>query len=158
MQLTEIIKRMKYIRKNIYQMGADIATNDSDYLIQLNKDQMLDGLGNDDKYLPTYDSDPYFKTVAQAKGYENWKSKISRSRTKPRNVMDGYINGKFHSSIEFKMMAKQRLKFYSNTNVGRKLDNWTGNKIYGLNSRSIVDYRHKFMPELGKKIQDILSG
>lgn len=158
MRLGELVKRMKYIQKNIYQMGADIAVNDSEILIQLNRDQMLDGLGNDDKHLPTYEEDPFFKTLAQAKGYENWKSKISRSRTKPRNVMDGYINGKFHASIEFKMMAKQRLKFYSSSKVGKDLGKYTNNRIYGLNSRSIADYRHRFMPELAKKVHDILDG
>lgn len=158
MNTLEFLRRLKAARKDIYKIGGDIAVEDSEILVDMNKQQMLDGLGNDDKYLPTYASDPYFKTPQQAQGYENWKAKISTSRTKPKGVMDGYINGKFHSSIEFRLMARQRLHFYSNTQVGKELDRWTEGRIYGLNNESIEQYRVRFMPELVKRIDEYLRG
>jgi len=129
-----------------------------DFVVDLNLGQLIEGRGSDNRSLPRYVDDPYFKTVQQAKAYEAWKSSISPSKTKPKGVMDFYINGRFHSTI--KADAKgDSLDIYSNSNIYDSVNNKTKGKALGLDSISSEKLSDKILsPYIEEVIKRLFNG
>jgi hypothetical protein len=73
----------------------------TEIMAELNREQMLKGLNAEDKPLAKYRDDPYFKSQKHAIAYENWKAKIDTGHGKPKEIMNFYIVGKYHSSLTY---------------------------------------------------------
>ena len=117
---------------------ADIL-DDSDIqekIVQLNQQQLLAGVGQNDASLPRYQDDPYFKTPEAAKVYEAWKLKISPNPDKPAGVMDFYINGQFHSTLQVKN-APKAFTVSSDSSIAGNIQSKTGNEALGINDDSL---------------------
>lgn len=112
-------------------------------IVQLNKQQLLDGRAADNSSLPRYEDDSFFKTQKAAKAYEAWKSKISPNKSKPVGVMDFYINGKFHDTIKMKNNTDSFL-LTSDSEIASDVQSKTGNEAFGLSDISLG----KIIPKL----------
>ena len=93
----EFLERLEAI--DVVALVSDIARDNSIMIADANRLRLTEGKNAEGGYLPKYIDDPYFKTIAQAKGYEAYKAKISPNKNKPREIMDFYINGYTHSNI-----------------------------------------------------------
>lgn len=121
-------------------------------IVELNKQQLLDGRGADNSSLPRYEDDPFFKTQKAAKAYEAWKLKISPSKNKPAGVMDFYINGKFHDTIKMKNNSDNFL-LTSDSEIASDVQSKTGNETFGLSDISIG----KIIPKLKDSIIEAIK-
>jgi len=120
------------------QMIADTLDSVKDYIADLNRWQLTKGLGTDNEYLPSYLTDPYFKTRAQAIGYMLYKKKVSPNTQKPVDVPDYYINGYTHSRIRAEVTGTE-LNMYNTAPWASQIDQRTNNKAIGLNEESIKE-------------------
>lgn len=93
-------------RLNAFDIKKELVTvvaANPNAIADANRDKLLKGKDREGNYMPRYDQDPYFKTIAQARGYEVYKSKVSPNSEKPREVKDYYINGWTHQHIHTQM-------------------------------------------------------
>jgi hypothetical protein len=125
----------------------------SKMVIVMQQEQLLRGENSENRYLPRYIDDPFFKTKESAIRYQNWKSEISPNKDKPKGVMDFYINGKFHKSIKFENMI-----LFTNDSISNSVENKDPNFI-GLNKKSNNELGQKIIPNIIKLVKGkILSG
>lgn len=96
--------------RSINYILSDIVEENSDILLQLNKDQLLSGRNINEEYLsPEYTQDPYFSTPEKAANYQRFKEAIisdhnSRKMTnlfspKPIGVPNLIITGSFQDQM-----------------------------------------------------------
>lgn len=89
-------------------MVAKVITANRDFAEMAVREQMESGLDGDEKELrPNYLHDPYFKTVADAVRYMEWKERITPPkpswlglRARDARTPNLRINGFFHRSIQ----------------------------------------------------------
>ena len=62
---------------NIEQTIAEVASDKEDNLADLQRLQLSEGKGRDDKYMLRYRYDPYFSSLECALAYQDWKEDIS---------------------------------------------------------------------------------
>lgn len=85
-----------------------IIEKNEEKIVDLQRDQMMEGRGVDGNFIrPYYSENPYFKTAEAAKKYAKWKAKITPNPQRPEDVPNLYINGYFHSSLFVKIMNDQ---------------------------------------------------
>lgn len=120
-------------------------------IVELNKQQLLEGKGKDFNDLPKYIDDPYFKTIKSAKAYESFKQNISPNHNKPSGVMDFYINGQFHSTIRMKN-GSDNFSLISDSDIADDVQLKTGNEALGLADESFEIIR----PEVLEKMRENL--
>lgn len=72
-----------------------------EYILDLNRNQLLHGLDENGNLLPRYVDDPFFKTREAAERYADWKDRINPNNETPSGIMNFYINGHFHQSLYF---------------------------------------------------------
>jgi len=133
-----------------------IKRNVNEYIVFLNKQQLLlgkDAIGDD---LMRYVDDPFFKSMNQAIAYQNWKSKISPNKSKNVQVMDFYINGYFHNSIDIDIF-NDSLNIFSNTDIEVSFENKTHNQGFGLNDYSRIKLFEYIKPLLLKRIWELMK-
>lgn len=114
-------------------------------IIELNKNQMLAGIGSDGQALPRYVDDPFFKSIEAAERYAAWKEKISPNKSKDVEVMDFYITGQFHSTIE---MKNEDTYFIMSSDSQIKDSVKSKAEALGLNQESISE----ITPEVRQKL------
>lgn len=91
---------------DIAKQAGDALMLTKDTILELQKDQLLTGKGNDGQDLsPGYLEDPYFKTPAEALAYLAWKQKITPDPRRNPNAPNLFINGFLHS--KFRVEADQ---------------------------------------------------
>lgn len=112
-------------------------------LLNLNRDQMLLGRNSDgEPFTPTYTSDPYFKTAAQANSYAAMKfglELVHRSRlTFPLNYPDKgkdtpnlIVLGNFQDGMLIKSNAES-FTIDSGYDESRDIEHKYNNKVFGL--------------------------
>ena len=101
------------------------------WIVDANKQQMTEGLNIDGNFFMRYVDDPYFKSREKAIAYQNWKSKISKSKSKPKEVMDFFINGYFHNSLDVQFNSDS-FELNSNAYFENSIQSKTNDKALGL--------------------------
>lgn len=110
-------------------------------LRQYNLQQLLDGKTNTGADIhPTYLEDPFFKTLAQAQAYSDWKDKISPSNNRKKGVPNLRINGYYHSTRKV-VIQGDNIIYTSSYGDEHGFDDKYKN-LNGLNP----DSRSKFIP------------
>lgn len=146
----EILRRLEEL--NIVNEVEEVARTKERELADANRFQLSEGKDNTGRYLPRYVDDPYFKSPAQAKAYEDWKAKVSPNREKPRDVMDFYINGFFYDSINVKI-GKGTINFFTDAPFGVDVERKTNFKVLGFNPETRRETWEFFIkPALLKRI------
>lgn len=105
-------------------------------IVELNKKQLLTGKGSDNKDLPKYIDDPFFKTPKAALAYQAWKSKVSPNTEKNPEVMDFYITGQFHNTIRVKN-NEDSFEMVSDSDIKDNVESKTNDAALGLNDESL---------------------
>jgi hypothetical protein len=112
-----------------------------DYLA-LNLEQLMEGKRRDGLDLsPSYFQDPYFRSVAAAQRYSDWKDKITPNSKRKKGVPNLFITGPFHESIGIEIID-QDIDISSSSNMASSIENKFSNDIYGLNeekSEELID-------------------
>lgn len=126
-----------------------------DKTVKLNLNQLLSGEGGDNQSLPRYVDDPYFKTKEAALRYQAWKAKISPNSKKPQDVMDFYINGRFHGTI-FSDVRDSKLIFDSTSEIKNSVLSKTDGAALGLNTESLEELRSELLPILIEEIESAI--
>ena len=111
----------------------------------LNRRQLLAGENSADGSLPLYVDDPFFKTLAAAERYASWKSNISPNTEKPKGVMDFYINGAFHKTIQG-VMKNNELIIKSDSDIANSIMGKTRGLALGLNLESRNELAKLILP------------
>jgi len=87
-----------------------IIEDNAEIIVDLNRDQMMEGRGVDGEFLrPYYSENPYFKTPESAARYARWKQKITPNPQRPLDVPNLFINGYLHGSLYGKVTGKDTL-------------------------------------------------
>lgn len=127
--------KQKWQGIDLVEEVAIAASFHQDELAELNRQQLIDGIGADGRHLPKYEDDPYWQQFPNPKeralAYQRWKSGISPSRTKPADVMDLFINGYTHSKV-FAKVSPYGIRHGIDTSWGQRLDNITYRQATGL--------------------------
>ncbi len=118
------------------QMIAETLEGVREYIAELNRGQLEMGLGTDGANLPSYLTDPYFKTHKQAEAYVLYKKRVSPNAQKPADVPDYYINGYTHDHIRAEVTGSE-LHVYNTAPWAADIDKRTGNRAFGLNEESL---------------------
>lgn len=124
-------KIQELIKLDYNQLISNYVEKNKDFIIQLNREQLADGFDSDGGVLMRYVDDPYFKTREKAIAYQNWKEKISKSTTKPKEVMDFFITGYFHNEIFIKIQDDSFI-IDSNADFTQSIERKTKGKTFGL--------------------------
>lgn len=136
-------------------MLGEIAGKKQVLIADMNRFQLSDGLDNTGGYLPRYVDDPYFRTIAQALAYQEWKEGISPSDTKPKEVMDFRIRGDFHMSIKAKV-KNMDVELYSTSPIAADVQRKTGGRALGINPQSAAElWEYSFRPALLKGMASV---
>lgn len=97
---------------------------------------------------PTYFTDPYFKTPAQAKAYSAWKDRITPNPRRKKGVPNLFIVGAFHSTIQFIPNAIGGWRFQSGFFAAPKMIRKYGTDMFGLND----DFKGRLNVERGMQV------
>jgi len=101
------------------------------YLGILNKQQLLAGKRSDGEDItPGYLEDPYFKTLAQAQAYSDWKDRITPHPMRRRGTPNLFINGYYHDSRQITVLGEKII--YHADYKGVEIEGKYGPKINGL--------------------------
>lgn len=137
------------------ELVAETVQRQINLVIDANRWQLTKGLNNEGEWLPKYQDDPYFKTLAQAKGYEKYKRSKSPNRMKPSDVMDFYINGYTHDHIKATVSGVD-LQIWNTTPWADEIDQKTDNKALGLSPDTAIElYNEEIGPLVTEKIKDL---
>lgn len=111
--------------------------------------QLVQGKDRNGDWLPKYTDDmEYFKDVEAAIQYRDWKADISPDASKPKDVMDFWINGDFNSSIRAEI-KNGNIDILSSDSIAPDILRKTGGKAFGLSPESIDRlWRDYIRPEL----------
>lgn len=86
-----------------FDFGQELQTiveDNTDTIVDLQREQMLEGRGVDGEYIrPFYSENPYFKKPGAAQRYAEWKQKITPNAKRPIDVPNLTINDTFHNSL-----------------------------------------------------------
>ena len=133
----ELAAKLKKFRAESTAVIGRIMVVNQDAVIRLNRLQLLAGKNKYDEWLPRYVDDPYFKNPDSAVRYENWKERISPNKNKPKGVMDFFINGYYHNSIQFQLAGKESYRLYSKNVLSASINRKTnGGEHLGLTEGS----------------------
>lgn len=139
---------------DINKISVDSLSETKERLVEWNKEQMLEGknrFGND---LPSYLTDPYFKTPESALRYSQWKDKITPNPKRKSGIMNFYIVGSFHNSITAAITGGS-IK-YDAPFLGREIESKYGDEMYGLGGEIKKEYISKDLrPVFNKKIEQV---
>mgnify|MGYP003642766729 CR=1 FL=1 len=125
------------------------------FVADLNRTQLVDGFGSNDKNLPLYVDDDFFKTRAHAEAYQSWKKRISPSKTKPEGVMDFYINGQFHDTIETAFSTKGII-LESGSEISDSVMDKSNNQALGLTTESRNELAKKILPSIINEVKRLI--
>ncbi len=133
--LLDITRKFNIGLKDIFRVFDSPQVEDM--IERLNREQLLAGKNADGGDLMRYVDDPFFKTVEAALRYKEWKKGISPNKLKDDDIMDFYINGQFHESInaEFK---KDGIDIFSTSNIEGSFERKTDGLGFGLNDISKI--------------------
>lgn len=127
-----------------------------DALVEYNKEQMLEGKNRFGSDLPSYLSDPYFKTPEAALRYSKWKDKITPNPKRKSGIMNFYIVGRYHNSITATINSG-RIN-YDATFLGREIESKYGDEMYGLGGEIKKDFiKEKLRPVFNQKVSDAIG-
>jgi len=130
---------------------VDVIVENKDELLALNKEQLLEGKNNEGGDMPSYLNDPYFKSLKSAQAYSDWKDEITPNPKRKKGVMNLFIVGTYHDSIE---LTIEGLKInYQASFLGPEIESKHPN-IYGLGPEKRIEYKEKFtLPVFKKKME-----
>lgn len=115
------------------EAAKDALVTTGDRLVEINREQMLEGKRRDGKDIsPTYLEDPFFENVEEAIGYSEWKDSITPNPKRKRGVPNLFIDGTFHRSITMDVSGDS-LKFHSTFEAAGEIERKFA-LIYGLNA------------------------
>jgi hypothetical protein len=86
---------------NSHDEVVKIVDDNQDVLVQLQKEQWMEGKGIDGQNIrPLYSEDPYFKTPEAARRYAEWKQRITPNDKRDFDAPNLFINGYYvHNSL-----------------------------------------------------------
>lgn len=101
MAFTDLENKIAALKSFDFEAEAiSIITDNKDNLLEMQKKQLMDGIGVDGEYIrPFYSENPYFKTTEKAYAYALWKQKITPNPSRPIDVPNLFINGQYHESL-----------------------------------------------------------
>lgn len=90
-------------RLSAFDFGQELQTiveDNTDEIVELQRQQMLEGRGVDGEYIrPFYSENPFFKKPGAAERYALWKQKITPNANRPLDVPNLFVDGTFHDSL-----------------------------------------------------------
>lgn len=127
----DLILKLKSLPLFVDKVADGTIEENKEEIPDLNRAQLLLGLGADGNLLPKYVDDPFFKSKESALRYQKWKKKISPNTSKPEEVMDFYINGAFHNTIEL-IPGADGFDLTSNSPIASSVQGKTNDLAIGL--------------------------
>ncbi len=149
-ELYDSVKNFDVIKET-----SDILESIQDNILEMNRNQMWDGLtAKGEDIRPKYSENPFFKTKEQAAGYAKWKWAISSQGSKRDiDTPNLYINGYFYESLRFK---KDELKIVTENALGAEVTS-EHKDVLGLMPENINEVIEvTLQPKLTEKLQSIL--
>lgn len=126
-------------------------------ITEIQKEQLLHGLdasGND--IHPTYLEDTYFKTVAAAQRYSDWKDRITPNSRRKKGVPNLFITGVFHDTLET-VVKKDVFYQDSKSRIFPDINRKYGSNLLGLNKESKIEYVKELRPVFIKNLRQKLK-
>ena len=166
--IQQMLDRVTEAKNSVTATVQKVASEKSDVLLSLNRDQML--LGRDAKgktLTPGYTEDPYFKTPKQAEAYKKKKEKLEASHKarmtnvqlypdKDSNTPNLIVTGPFQDAMFINVSTSDYQigsTYMDASNINAKYDN----AVFGLAPKSkIYFYRNWIHPALVKMIKEKL--
>lgn len=137
---------------DLTEIVQEIIGADENKYIELQRNQLWDGKGSDDKNLrPSYSEDPYFKKPGAAERYANWKSKITPNPKRDKDTPNLYVVGKFYSEINLQKTNEGYM--YKVASFGNKVIS-KFDKALGLNETTLASEKENTLKETLKIIRD----
>lgn len=137
--------RLISLKEQTEELSANSIRKTGANLVQLNREQMLEGKRRDGKDIsPSYFEDPWFKSIESAKAYSEWKDRITPNPKRKKGVPNLFIVGTFHNGITIDVTGesiKFNSDFYAAADIERK---FTG-MIYSLNVEKRTVYVREFL-------------
>jgi hypothetical protein len=118
-------------------------------VLDMNREQLLSGHGADGEDLPRYVDDPYFKSKESAERYRDWKRNISPNSDKDPEVMDFFITGLFHNTIQVKA-ASEGIQLYSTSPIIKDVQQKTNDNALGITRENKIE----LLPEIRERFLD----
>lgn len=123
---------------------------------EMNREQLLAGVGADSQSLPKYTDDSHFKTVKAAEAYQSWKKHVSPNKSKPIDVMDFYIDGTFHDTIDVQN-NEDNFTLISPSAIADDVESKTSNQSLGLTNENIDKLMPTIKNSIIEKIKDLIA-
>jgi len=132
----------------------EIVADNSEKLVELQREQMLEGRGIDGEYIrPFYSENPYFKTPEAAKRYAAWKKRITPNDKRPEDVPNLFVDGTLHRSL-FAKVENQTFSILTNVSFGEKVFEVHKN-AQGLDEESRKDFGMSVtLPQITQRLKD----
>jgi len=131
MTIKGLLNKVESFKEKIDVIIVAVMVDNAIFLGALNKQQLLAGKRSDGADItPGYLEDPYFKTLAQAQAYSDWKDRITPNTMRRSGTPNLFINGFYHDSREIIVLGEKIIYFadYKGVEIERKYTD----KINGL--------------------------
>lgn len=138
----EILGRLQDF--NVYATMRTIVKRNERAFADSTRFRLLAGLDRNDAYLPKYTSDPFFKSIEAANNYARWKAYISPNKEKPADVMDFYISGDYHRTINASLNGNI-IDIYSNARINSDINDKTNDKALGVSPNQADELMDKIL-------------
>lgn len=123
-------------------------------LLELNREQLLEGKGRDGEDLtPSYFDDPFFKTQEAAARYSAWKDLITPNAKRKSGTPNLIIDGQWVHNVLRVGVDANKLTFAIDSPIGEKIFAKYGARVAGLNDASKLILKKDTAPELAKEIK-----
>lgn len=135
----------RWLRVDVVKIAGDVINEHKQEYLELNRDQMLDGLNAEGKDIhPDYYEDPYFEGNREhSEQYIEWKQEITPNPRRKRQSPNLYINGTYHSSLDLRIVGDS-IEYTSHWVEGPDIDLKYKN-IRGLSPLSLQKFREKVL-------------
>lgn len=88
----------RFRRLNLKEQVSKSVNENSDKMADLQREQLMKGLGSDGKSLLAYKDDPFFKSQQSAEAYSRWKKRLHPES--PEGISNMNITGYYHGEIK----------------------------------------------------------
>lgn len=149
---TALEMKARLQKLDISAIVAKVSAENKEIFAEANKSQLLAGKDRRGEDMPRYRDDPYFENAQKAQEYEDWKTKISPSPDKDPGVMDLYIDGTYHNTIQSDVIGN-KVDIKSSSQIYPDIMFKTGGMAHGVNPDSArLLWKHVIGPAARKEV------
>jgi len=155
MTIKGLLNKVEALQKTYEVIIVGVMVDNKIWLGALNKQQLLAGKRNDGANIsPGYLEDPYFKTLAQAQAYSDWKDRITPNPMRRSGTPNLFINGFYHDSREIIVLGEKIIYFadYKGVEIEKKYTDKI-NGVGGIWAEAFIGIHLR--PDLQNKITDL---